>query len=89
MNIYTCSEAQEKLPLLLNQVIQEGEVRIRMNDGQIFIIKPEIKPDSPLNVEGIELNISTSEIVEIIREGREQLKSEDSDIADSVMVRQC
>jgi hypothetical protein len=40
-------------------------------DGQVLIIRQELRMDSPLDVEGISLNISTDEVVQIIREGRE------------------
>ncbi len=68
MQIYP--ENQQSLSSLLEQARQQGEVRIQSADGQIFILKPEKKEQSVLDVAGIDLNISTKEIVEIIREGR-------------------
>lgn len=50
-----------------------GEVRIQSADGQIFVLKPEKSSRSVLDVAGIELNVTTKEIVEIVREGREKL----------------
>ncbi len=64
---------QQSLAALLEQARQEGEVRIEGADGQIFILKPEEAKRSALDVAGINLNISTQEIVELIREGREKL----------------
>jgi hypothetical protein len=69
--VYNYSKAKQNLSALLEQAVKEGEVRIKSNDGQVFVIKPETQKDSPLDVDGISLNISTTEIVEIIREGRE------------------
>jgi hypothetical protein len=68
--VYTYSEARRKLASLLDQAVEEGEVRIKRRDGQTFVIRPERKEGSPLNVEGIDLEITTAEIVQFIREGR-------------------
>ena len=70
MTVYTYSEARQKLAALLEKAIKEGEVRIRRKDGRIFVIRPEPRADSPLNVEGIDLGISAPEIVQFIQEGR-------------------
>lgn len=70
MRIYTYSEARRKLASLLDQAVEEGEVRIKRRDGQTFVITPERRSGSPLDVEGIDLNVTTDEIVEFIREGR-------------------
>lgn len=70
MNVYTYSEARQKLAALLEQALQDGEVRIKRKDGQVFVIKPQARPDSPLDVPGIDLKISTAEILEYIQEGR-------------------
>jgi hypothetical protein len=68
----TYLENQESLAALLEQARQKGVVRIQGADGQIFILKPEDSRRSMLDVAGIDLNISTNEIVELIREGRER-----------------
>ena len=70
MIVYTYSEARQKLALLLEQAVKEGEVKIRRKDGQTFVIRPEERTGSPLDVEGIDLGITADEIVEFIREGR-------------------
>lgn len=70
MIVYTYSEARQKLAQVLDQVLQQGEVRIKRRDGQIFVIKPEQRSGSPLDVAGINTNLSASEIVEFIQEGR-------------------
>jgi hypothetical protein len=69
--LYNFSKARQNLASLLEQAATEGEVRIVRKDGQVFLITPEVRSDSPLDVEGICLNISTEEVVQIIREGRE------------------
>jgi len=69
----TYSETQESLSALLERASKEGEVRIRRDDGQVFVLKPEKSSRSALDVAGIDLGISTKEIVEFVREGRERL----------------
>lgn len=69
----TYPENQQSLSALLEQARLEGEVRIQSADGQVFILKLVHANRSALDVMGIDLNISTKEIVEIIREGRERL----------------
>lgn len=68
--VYTYSEARRKLASLLEQAIKEGEVKIKRQDGQTFVIRPETRVGSPLDVEGIDLGITTAEIVQFIHEGR-------------------
>jgi hypothetical protein len=70
MIVYTYSEARQRLARLLEQVLEEGEVRIKRKDGQTFIIKPEPRRGSPLDVPGINLGINAAEIIEFINEGR-------------------
>ncbi len=69
----TYLETQENLSALLERAREEGEVRIKRTDGQIFVLKPEKPKRSALDVAGIDLGISTKEIVEFVREGRERL----------------
>ena len=70
--VFTCSEARQKLATVLEQSKTEGEVRIKRKDGQEFVIKPAEKPESPLDIEGIDLEMSAREIVGFVREMRER-----------------
>ena len=70
MNTYTYTEARQKLASLLEQAAKYGEVRIKRRDGQVFVIKPQKRSGSPLDVDGIDLNLSRSEILESVEEGR-------------------
>jgi antitoxin (DNA-binding transcriptional repressor) of toxin-antitoxin stability system len=70
MVVYTYSEARQKLASLLDQVLSEGEVRIKRRDGQVFVITPDTARGSPFDVPGIDLGISAAEIVEFVQEGR-------------------
>jgi hypothetical protein len=72
MKSYTFSEARQNFAALLEQARRDGAVRIQRRDGQSFVLTPEIRPASPLDVAGITpaQPISRDEILESIREGR-------------------
>jgi PHD/YefM family antitoxin component YafN of YafNO toxin-antitoxin module len=70
MTTYTYSEARQRLAEVLDCARKEGQVRIRRRDGQVFLLIPEQTKGSPLDVKGIDLDISAEEIVEAVREGR-------------------
>lgn len=70
MNTYTFTEARQKLASLLEQAARNGEVRIKRRDGQVFVIRPQQRKGSPLDVEGVQLNLTRDEILESIAESR-------------------
>jgi hypothetical protein len=72
MQVYTYSEARQKLAIVLEQAENTGKVLIKRKDGRTFALVPEKIAHSPLNVPSIQANITTKEIVNIIREGRER-----------------
>lgn len=72
MHVYTYSEARQKLAILLDQAENMGKVLIRRKDGRTFALIPEKAAVSPLDVPTIKVKITTKEIVDIIREGRER-----------------
>ena len=72
MKIFTFSEARQKLASLLDTVRREGEVRIRRKDGTVYAIRQVKEEVSPLEVAGIRSTLTTSEIVQYVREGRER-----------------
>jgi hypothetical protein len=72
MRVYAYSEARWNLASLLDQADEEGEVRIKRKDRQIYVIKPQPRSVSPLDVPGVDINIDTAEIVSLIRESRER-----------------
>lgn len=69
-SVYTYSEARQRLASLLEEAVRDGEVRIKRQDGQSFVIRPEPKTGSPLDVEGIDLDLTAEEIVRFVQEGR-------------------
>lgn len=72
MEVYTYSEARQKLAEVLQQAESTGKVLIRRKDGRTFALVPEKIPSSPLDVPSVTVDISTQEMVDIIREGRER-----------------
>ncbi len=72
MQIYTYSEARQKLAAILDQAENSGKVIIRRKDGRTFALVPEKVASSPLDVPSIKAKITTQELVDTIREGRER-----------------
>ncbi|MFH1743158.1 MAG: type II toxin-antitoxin system Phd/YefM family antitoxin [bacterium] len=72
MQVYTYSEARQRLSDVLDQAESTGKVLIRRKDGRTFSLCPETDLSSPLDVPSVKADISTQEIVDIIREGREK-----------------
>lgn len=72
MKIYTYSKAREKLADILEESKKE-EVVIRRRKGDMFSIVPKLqRTRSPFDVPGLNKRISRKEIVEALRESREQ-----------------
>ena len=72
MRVYTYSEARQNLASLLEIAQRDGAVRIRRRDGRCYVVQAEPAAGSPLDVEGVDLDVTTDEIVNLIREGRER-----------------
>jgi hypothetical protein len=68
--IWTKAEADHKSPA---QIIMEEEVIITRKDGNRFKLVPIAKKTrkSPFDIEGIDTDITTQEVLDIIRECRE------------------
>jgi hypothetical protein len=74
--LYTYSEARQRLAAVLDEAAEQGEVRIKRRDGQVFIIRPATRTTSPLDVPGINLGMSAEEIVAFVQEGRSRVADE-------------
>jgi len=72
MQVYTYSEARQKPAVVLEQAETTGKVLIRRKDGRTFALVPEKMVTSPLDVPFIKANITSKEIVDIVRESRER-----------------
>ncbi|MDR1147743.1 MAG: type II toxin-antitoxin system Phd/YefM family antitoxin [Spirochaetaceae bacterium] len=72
MRIYKYSEARQNFSTVLNTALKE-EVIITRKDGNRFRLAAIDKKNkkSPLDVEGIDTDITTGEIIDVIRECRE------------------
>ncbi len=70
MKEFTYSEARQQLATLLEKARREGAVRIRRRDGQVFVLRPEQRTGSPLDVPSLKLRISRDELLTAVREGR-------------------
>lgn len=72
MKVFTYSEARQKLASLLDEAERSGRAIIRRRDGSTYAVVPERSGRSPLDVPGIDCDITTDEILECIREGRDR-----------------
>lgn len=72
MQVYTYSEARQKLAVVLQQAETSGKVIIRRKDGRTFALVPEKVAVSPLDVPSIKAKVTAQEIVDFVREGRER-----------------
>lgn len=71
MQVYSYSEARQKFAKLLQQAETKGKVIIRRRDGRTFALVPETVT-APLDVPTVKADITTEEIVALVREGRER-----------------
>ncbi len=72
MKVFTYSEARQNLASVLDIAQQDGAVVIRRRGGQLFVLRPDTPRRSSLDVEGVDLGVTTAEIVATVREGRER-----------------
>ena len=72
MREYSFTEARQQFASVLDEAKREGVVCIKKRDGEAFYLKPAELKKSPLDVEGVDLGLNSSEIVGVIREGREK-----------------
>ena len=73
MKSYSYSEARGNFATVLDEAQRDGAVEIRRRDGTVFRILPLRKSKaSPLDVKGVKLKLSASDLVRIVREGRER-----------------
>ncbi len=70
MKVYTYSEARQKLATVLEEASRSGAVKIRRKDGRVFVLRPDKRKKSPLDVDGADLGLSRGEILALIKEGR-------------------
>ena len=74
MEVYTYSEARQKLSSVLDKAESAGKVLIRRKDGRTYALMPERPIVSPLDVPSIEANISTQDVVTLVRQERGKIR---------------
>ena len=72
MKEYSFTEARQHFASILDEAKKEGIVCVKKRDGEAFYIKPAISKKSPLDVKGVDLGMTATEILDAIRESRER-----------------
>jgi hypothetical protein len=72
MMVYTLSEAEKQLKAVLDRARCDGEVWIQGEGGEGFVVRPVGRGRSPLDVRGVDLDLTSEDIVKAVRESREQ-----------------
>lgn len=70
MQVYTYSEARQKLAAVLDKAEATGSVIIQRRDGRSFALVPRKAQVSPLDVPSIRARISTDALVALVRKER-------------------
>ena len=70
MTTYTYSEARQNFAAVLDKAKKEGKVLIKKRDGSSFILSPLPLAESPLNVRGINIDLTLHEIIDVLKEVR-------------------
>ena len=71
MEAYTYSNARQNLSQLLDKAAKQGQVKITRRDGTSFVIRPETKRKSPLEVKGVHVKgLTLSDILHSIKDSR-------------------
>ena len=70
MRLYTYSDARQQFSKVLDIAKKEGKVLIRRRDGSLFSLVPERESTSPFDVKGVTTEVTTSELVKVLRSER-------------------
>lgn len=73
MRVCTFSNARQHLSSVLNEAQLPGTAYITRKDGSRFTIMPDNPQRSPLDVPGVQTDITREDIIKAIRESRERL----------------
>ena len=72
MKEYSFTEARQNFASLLDEAQQNGAVCIRKRNGEAFYVKPAMTKESPLDIAGIDLQVTRDDIVDTVRESRKR-----------------
>ena len=70
VEVYTYSEARQKLSRVLDDAESTGKVLTRRRDGRTYALVPERGRASPLDVPSVSARLSTEEIVALVKRQR-------------------
>lgn len=68
---YSYAKAKQSFDMILKKASTDGSVKIRKDD-QLFIVIPEPANISPLDVEGVDMGMTSKNIVKYIHESRKR-----------------
>ncbi len=68
---FTYSEARKRLAEVLD-LAENDEVVIKRRNGEAFSLRRIKKAASPLDIDGLKLNFSTTDLIAAVRESRER-----------------
>ena len=74
MQVYTYSEARQKLAAVLDKAESAGSVIIQRRDGRSFTLVPQKTPASPLDVPSVRARITTEDVVVLVRKERSRTR---------------
>ena len=70
MRLYTYEQARENLDMLMTEAETKGAVAIMRKDRTFFELRPRGYGSIPPDLKGVDIGMTTDEIVELIRELR-------------------
>jgi len=66
---YRYEKVKKNFDLIFKKAAIDGKVVIQTNNG-FYVLMPISKETSPLDIEGVDMGLSSKEIVQFIHEGR-------------------
>ncbi|MCU7850209.1 MAG: type II toxin-antitoxin system Phd/YefM family antitoxin [Candidatus Thiodiazotropha sp. (ex Lucinoma kastoroae)] len=72
MREYSFTEARQYFASILDEAKKEGVVCIKKKNGETFYIRPASSKKSPLDIESVDLKLTSDEIIDIVRSGRDR-----------------
>jgi len=73
VNVFTYTDARQKLATVLDTAARSGAVLITRRDGSVFKLEPVQRGTSPFaDVKGVKTKLTTAELLDCIRESRER-----------------
>lgn len=72
MRQFNFTEARNNFASVLELARQEGIICISKRDGESFYVTPAKPKKSPLDIPGVDLGLSSNDIVSAVRESRER-----------------